>query len=201
MQFFRFLRYGKAYTVVMLGASLFLATSSAQSAMVFNWSWASGSYTAEGSFETNVLSGTITEDDLLSHQYSVFENGSLLFQVDLIAGLLDGSTSGIVANYHDYEYLIGSSSFNQVNSEVNDPDYPVDFTLEDSNGDYFGLSYDSGDVTWDLNYGSAGEVESSLGFSSGPIISSVPLPPTILLLWPFVLGFLGAARYLRVRKA
>jgi hypothetical protein len=158
---------------------------------MFKWTWSSGDYTAEGTFSTPVTSGSIYETDVTSHMYSVFHLDTLLYTIDLVDGVLDlvvginglapgryDSWNSDFVNYHDFEDIIGNSSFESNNSSVLDPAYPVDFTVTpDNNVNFFGLSYEPpglGGDAWFLNYGPFGQdVAMSNGFDSGPIVTAV----------------------------
>ena len=116
-----------------------------------------------------------------------------LFNIDLVNGLVNGSSTGISANYFDFEYLIGSSSFQQVNSDVADTTLPVDFTLQDVNGDYYGLYYWTNFDSWGIDYGAIIPADIP-GFDSGPVVSTVPVPASAWLLFSGLISIFGINR-------
>lgn len=191
----RTIRYTKSLLFILI--SIF-AGPYAYASTIFNWTMdGSGNiYTEEGDiyvtgqFESNMDIGTITENDITSFTYNVYQNDALLFNIDLINGLVNGSSDGIIANYFDFEYLIGSSSFQQTNSDVTDPNFPVDFTLEDTNGDFYGLYYMVSFESWGIDYGNSYPAEIPY-FNSGPVISTVPVPASFWLFFSGLLSLFG----------
>ena len=184
----------KMYSVFLIYAMMAFSPSHASS--IFEWSWVSGDVYIEGQFQSNIDSGTITETDITSSFYSVYQNNDLLYEIDLINELLflNGSEITARSNYH-FEYTIGSSSFNEISPD--DPSaYPIELDVNVGPDDFYGLSfYNSSPYhEWDLSYGANYEYASTIGFSSGPIISSVPLPSAVWLFSSALIGLVGFAK-------
>ena len=88
---------------------------------------------------------------------------------------------------HDFEYVIGNTSFESVNSDPEDENLPVFFSAyiitEESEIDY-GLGYvtDASPISWELWPGDSDLEVTTEGFGSGPVITVVPEPGSMTLL-------------------
>jgi hypothetical protein len=173
----------------------------------FDWFLESGMFSVEGMFTTDIASGLITEEDVSSHTYTVFDSGNPLYKVDLVGQTLmafDGGSETVIEAFHDFEYLIGSNQFSP-STDPDDPLFPIDFTFQTVEGDvedpdapiFTGLSFDSRTDTWLLERD--GEpLATTDGLESGPVVEAVPEPASILGL--LAIGAMGATSALKKKQ-
>ena len=104
---------------------------------------------------------------------------------------------------HNFKYVIGSTSFESVNSDPEDENLPVFFSAyiitEESEIDYeLGYVTDVSSISWQLWPGDFDQ-EVTDGFGSGPVITVVPEPGSMTLLGMGA-GLLGMGWFRRRRK-
>ena len=157
-------------------------------ANTYNWTWTGDQgYTINGSFTTDGSTGVeniLNEGNLLSHTYTITAPDSSTNTIDLIDQTLDGVP--VVGGTQDFQFFLESSTFNVPSEPVtfNDPEYPVDLTLETIDSFYYGLFFDdlNADGTidpgdgWflDIRGSEDGTATSPVSFSNnGPVITQV----------------------------
>lgn len=172
---------------IFLIYSLF-AFAPTQAASIFEWTWTSGDVYIEGEFHSDIDFGTISEADVTYSYYTVYQGANnILYEIDLINELLFINDLQIDVTRNDhFEYTIGSNSFNAISPD-NKASYPIELDIY-TDEEFYGLSFYDPDQQWDLSYGTNFEYAFTPGFDSGPIISSVPLPPS---LWLFFTGLIS----------
>lgn len=165
----------------------------------FSWMWNSGMYSAQGTFMTDVETGIISEDDVSSHIYKVFEDGEALYEIDLVNEIFtafDGGSSNLIEVFHDFAYDLDSNQFS-IGSDVDDSEFPIDFTVQTLEGDsndgnlaiFTGLSFGADSQDWFLERDGI-ELATSDGLDSGPFVEPVPEPASVLGL--LAVGAVGA---------
>ena len=169
------------------------------------WTYSSAGNTVVGTFETSETSGTIDENDVTSHSYVFNDSVGDTWTFDLVAGTVTDSTGTnltVTDTTHDFEYVIGSNSFVELNSSILDSYYPTDFTIEvdgsyTDSDDWIGLYWDIEDDEWELENATEALDVTSAGWASGPAITAVPEPSSIAM---FGIGALGLFGYSRRRR-
>ncbi len=190
---------------IVLVPSLLMALLPTASAGVYQWTYSNAGNTVVGTFETSVTSGTIDENDVTSHSYVVNDSAGDTWTFDLVAGTVTDSTGAnltVTDAVHDFEYVIGSDSFVELNSSMVDSDFPTDFGIE-VDGSWVGLYWDIDDDFWGLeavNWPFIPDV-SSVGWASGPAITAVPEPSSLVLGAIGALGLFGYGRRRRQKSA
>ena len=174
----------------------------------FSYNYGVGTFTLNGQFTTNASSGLITEADVLSNSYTVFNSGVAQYSITFPGGTTNtgtltnftgvGATSGSYTGVDDFAYNIGSSQFSQTNPAKIDPLFPLDLTLLVAPNTYYGLAYSTPLNLFSLDENSnvvtAGP-QGTTGFASGPTIT--PEPGSLALLVGMSLtgaGFLSRRR-------
>ena len=102
---------------------------------------------------------------------------------------------------HDFEYVIGSTSFELANSDPSDENVPVTFGVYiDESGTDHGLRYvtDASPISWQLWTGDF-DLEVTEGFGSGPVITVVPEPGSMTLLGMGI-GLIGMGWFRFIRS-
>jgi hypothetical protein len=177
---------------------------SPSTAATYRWSWwASEDYSVIGSFTTPKTTGLVTEADLTSHTFIAFKSGVPIFNVDLVNSKLtvDGVTTNALKSLQDIQYTIGENSFIYNPVGASNPKYPIDFTVLNSDNPknvYTGFYYyddtepelgiepgwylqkPPSEIQIRLTVAPERLVASSFGFTSGPVVTEVPEPLTIL---------------------
>ncbi len=174
----------------------------------FDWFWESGMFSAEGMFTTDIESGLVTDEDVSSHTYTVFDSGNPLYKIDLVEQTLmafDSGSETVIEAFHDFEYIIGSNQFSP-STDPEAPLFPIDFTFQTLPGDvndpdapiFTGLSFDVRTNEWLLERDGT-PLATTAGLESGPVVEAVPEPASVLGL--LTVGALGATSVLKKKQA
>ncbi len=183
--------------------------TSTASAEMFDWTYSVEDYVVVGAFSTSVASGNITEEDVTAHVFTVSQSGSVLFTVDLVGGTLNGVALGVNDQIeHDFEYVIGNTSFESVNSDGEDSNVPVVFNAYMNEDVEFGIAWitDISPPSWevfgaDIPSGNNSFEASTEGFASGPVVAAAATPiPEPSSMAMFGIGALGLFGYSRRRR-